>query len=64
MRSGEAQETVSGTIENVIYRNEKNDYTVIDVVDGEENLFSAVGIMPLAFEGECVTLYGRWTYHK
>ncbi len=64
MKQNEVKECISGTIENVVYRNDKNDYTVIDVVDGEENLLSAVGIMPLAFEGEEVKLYGRWTYHK
>ena len=64
MKQNELRESISGTIENVVFHNEKNDYTVIDVVDDEENLLLAVGIMPLAFEGERVTLYGRWTYHK
>ena len=56
--------TLSGTIENVIYRNESNDYTVMEIVDSENNLISAVGIIPMAFEGEKVILNGRWTYHK
>ena len=64
MSQNALQECISGTIENVVYRNDKNDYTVIDVADDEENLVLAVGIMPLAFEGERVKLYGRWTYHK
>ncbi len=64
MKQNENQECISGTIENVVFRNDKNDYTVIDVADDEENLVLAVGIMPLAFEGERVKLYGRWTYHK
>lgn len=64
MKPSEARESICGTIENVVFHNEKNDYTVIDVVDEEENLLLAVGIMPLAFEGERVKLYGRWTYHK
>ncbi len=58
------QEILKGTIENVIYRNEQNEYTVLDIVDGEDNLVCAVGIIPMASEGECVTLYGRWVYHK
>ena len=57
-------ETVKGTIENVVYRNESNDYTVLEIVDGEDNLITAVGLIPMAFEGEIVTLKGRWTYHK
>ena len=57
-------ETLKGTIENVVYRNESNDYTVLEVVDGEDNLITAVGVIPMAFEGEIVTLRGKWTYHK
>ena len=60
----EKTEILKGTIENVIYRNESNDYTVLEIIDGEENLVCAVGIMPMSFEGEIVTLQGRWTYHK
>nr|MBE6545620.1 ATP-dependent RecD-like DNA helicase [Oscillospiraceae bacterium] len=57
-------ETLKGTIENLVYRNESNDYTVLEIVDGEDNLVTAVGVMPMAFEGEIVTLKGRWTVHK
>ena len=57
-------ETVAGKIENVVYRNESNDYTVFEIVDADDNLITAVGIIPLAFEGEEVVLKGHWTYHK
>ena len=57
-------EVLKGTIENVVYRNENNDYTVMEIVDGEENLVCAVGVIPMASEGEIVTLRGHWTYHK
>ena len=57
-------DTLSGTIENVVYHNESNDYTVIEISDGEDNFVTAVGIMPMAFEGEVVELKGHWTYHK
>ena len=56
--------TLSGVIENVVYRNESNDYTVLEVVDSDNNLITAVGIMPMAFEGENVTLVGDYTFHK
>ncbi|MBQ1260934.1 MAG: AAA family ATPase, partial [Clostridia bacterium] len=56
--------TVKGVIENVVYRNENNDYTVLEISDADSNLITAVGIMPLAFEGENVTLHGSWGYHK
>ena len=55
---------LSGKIENVVYRNESNDYTVIEISDENDLLITAVGIMPLAFEGEEVVLSGHWTYHK
>ena len=58
------QKAIHGVIENVVYHNENNDYTVIEVVDSENNLVTAVGIMPMAFEGENVTLYGDFTFHK
>ena len=55
---------ITGKIENVVYRNESNDYTVLEISDENELLITAVGIMPLAFEGENVVLTGHWTYHK
>ena len=64
MEKREITETLKGTIENVVYRNENNDYTVLEIVDGEDNFITAVGVIPLAFEGEIVALKGRWTYHK
>ena len=58
------EDKISGKIENVVYSNEKNGYTVIEISDEYENLITAVGIIPMAFEGEEVTLFGRWSYHK
>ena len=55
---------VSGVVENVVYRNENNDYTVFEVVDEENRLFTAVGIIPMVSEGETVVLEGQWIYHK
>ena len=60
----EKTEVIKGTIEDIVYRNENNDYTVFEIVDGDDNLVTAVGVIPMAFEGEIVTLRGRWTYHK
>ncbi len=57
-------DTLSGTIENIVYRNEENDYTVMEISDSENSLITAVGVIPMAFPGECVTLKGRWTFHK
>ena len=60
----EKTEVLKGRIEDVVYRNENNDYTVLNIVDGEDNLICVVGVMPMPFEGESVTLRGRWTYHR
>ncbi len=57
-------EILEGTVEDVVYRNENNDYTVLEVVDREANLVVAVGIIPMASPGEEITLSGHWTYHK
>ena len=64
MNGYDTLETLSGKIENVVYHNEGNDYTVLEIVDGDDNLVTAVGSIPMAFEGEDVVLKGRWTYHK
>ena len=51
-------ETIKGVIENVVYHNENNDYTVLEIVDGNNDLVVAVGTIPMAFEGENVTFSG------
>ena len=57
-------EMISGVIENVVYYNEDTDYSVIEIVDGNENLITSVGTMPIPYEGENVSLWGKWVYHK
>ena len=64
MSDQQKAEAVKGIIENVVYRNENNDYTVLEIVDEANELITAVGIIPMAFEGENVSLTGHWTYHK
>jgi exodeoxyribonuclease V alpha subunit len=55
---------ISGVVENVVYKNESNDYTVFEIVDADNRLITAVGIIPMVSEGENVELEGQWTYHK
>jgi len=57
-------EVLKGTIENVIYYNDSNDYAVLEVSLENNLVITAVGTMPIPFEGECVVLNGRWGYHK
>lgn len=59
----EKHEKISGTVEDVVYRNPQNDYTVIDVAVSASELVTAVGIMPYVCEGEEVTLTGNFTSH-
>ena len=57
-------EKISGVVENVVYKNENNDYTVFEIADEDNRLITAVGIIPMVSEGETVILEGQWTYHK
>ena len=51
----------TGVVESVIYRNEENGYTVIELSGDEE--ITAVGIMPLLNVGEEVKLTGTFKNH-
>ena len=56
--------TVEGTVENVIFRNEENGYTVLCLaVDGEEEPVTVVGCIPCAAAGEGMTVTGTWSVH-
>ncbi len=57
-------DTVSGIVQNVVYRNDSNDYTVFEISDNDSNLITAVGIIPSVCEGESVILEGQWAYHR
>ncbi len=62
--SANALETLKGTIDNVIYYNDGNDYAVLEISLENNLIITAVGTMPIPFAGECVVLQGRWGYHK
>ncbi|MBQ4569515.1 MAG: ATP-dependent RecD-like DNA helicase [Ruminococcus sp.] len=53
---------VCGTVERIVYRNEENEYTVIEV-GCEDNSITAVGILPQVYEGEELKLIGTFTSH-
>ena len=55
---------LSGTVESVVYRNEANDYTVIELASEDGHLVTAVGALPYVGEGEHVRLFGSWTHHS
>lgn len=54
---------VEGTVADIVYRNEENGYTVLDL-DCEGNLVVCVGNIPLIQPGEYVRFYGGYTTHK
>ena len=50
------------TVENIIYRNEKNGYTVCEM-NSDDDDFVAVGVLPHIQEGEQMELSGCYTTH-
>ena len=50
---------MSGTVEQIIFRNEKNGYAVIELNNGEE-LVAVVGTMPFVSVGEMLHVFGGW----
>lgn len=50
---------MTGSVEQVIFRNEKNGYAIIEMNNGEE-LVTAVGTMPWVNAGENLRVVGNW----
>ena len=58
---------LDGGVEQIVYRNEENGYTVCDVGvdasgDQAEDVITAVGILPYVGEGDTLTLWGNWVH--
>ena len=53
---------VCGCVERVVYRNEENEYTVIEI-GCDDDVITAVGTMPLVHEGEELKLIGTFSNH-
>lgn len=54
---------LSGTVERVIYSNEENGYTIIDMATDSGDIVTAVGVMPFIGEGEALKVYGKWVHN-
>lgn len=54
---------LEGAVENIVYRNEENGYTVIEISDGDDYI-TAVGIMPQVGIGDTVKLTGTYINHR
>lgn len=50
---------MTGSVEQVIFRNDKNGYSILEMNNGEE-LITAVGTMPFVSVGEELHIVGRW----
>ncbi len=50
-------------IDNIVYRNQDNGYTICEVTSKTEGSFSAVGYMPTVGAGEEIKLIGDWDMH-
>lgn len=57
-------ELLEGVIESVVYHNDENDYSVIELVSGGDTLVTVVGAVPMPAEGETLRLTGSYVFHK
>ena len=55
---------LSGTVENVIFKNEENGYTVLRLRDGNGETVTVVGCFPFAAAGESMIVSGTWMTHS
>lgn len=53
---------LEGYVENVVFRNENNGYTVVEIAD-DEDYITAVGVMPQVHSGDLLKLTGNYTEH-
>ena len=56
------QETITGIVEDITFQNAQNGFTVLDFSSDDE-LFTAVGVMPGISAGETVSLTGSFIMH-
>ena len=53
---------LKGTVEHIIYSNEDNGYTVMDV-GLEDDVITACGVMPYVSDGDSLILWGNWVHN-
>lgn len=54
---------IVGTVTEIIYQNPDNGYTVCEIENEDEGIFTATGYMPYLSVGESVALVGCWVEH-
>ena len=56
---------LQGQVVHVVYRNEKNQYTVLVLIAGEDREeVTVVGTIPMVSEGEELRVFGRWEQNQ
>ena len=55
-------EKLEGTVEQIIYSNEENGYTVCDM-STDDDVVTVCGIMPMLNEGDSLCVYGKWVHN-
>ena len=55
--------TVEGAVENVIFQNEENGYTVLNLLTEQGEVITVVGCIPCVAPGEGLTVSGLWVNH-
>ncbi len=54
--------SVQGTVEEIIFQNESNGYTVA-ILENDEDVVTIVGVMPMLNIGETLEIHGQWEQH-
>ncbi len=54
---------IGGDVERVIFSNEENGYTILEMSLDDGSTVTAVGIMPYVGEGEELKIYGKWVHN-
>jgi len=55
--------TIQGTVEDIIFKNESNGYTIA-ILETEDDVVTIVGFIPILNLGETLRVQGEWTYHS
>ena len=57
-----AIQKLEGSVEQIVFCNDDNGYTVCDMAIGDE-MVTVCGIMPLLAEGDFLCVYGKWVHN-
>ncbi len=54
---------IAGTVEDIIYANEENGYTVCEISDEAGDPVTVTGTLPYLTVGDQIVLYGKWVHN-